>query len=80
MTTRLIETRRCLHCGEHGYLELPTEGIAKYEGGAFVQDAFPDLDKALREQIISGTHPKCWDEMFAPLNDLDDYEDEEVDE
>jgi hypothetical protein len=75
MTTKLIETRRCFHCGEHGYLELPIEGIAKYEGGAFVQDAFPDLDRALREQIISGTHPECWNKMFGQIN-MDDGDDD----
>lgn len=75
MSTTLIETRRCFHCGEHGYLELPNEGIVKYEAGALIQNAFPDLPRELREQIISGTHPKCWEEMFAPL-DEDELEEE----
>jgi hypothetical protein len=35
--------------------------------GAFVQEAFFDLDESLREQIISGTHPKCWESMTAGL-------------
>lgn len=74
METTLIKTRRCFHCGEEGTLELPNEGIAKYEAGAFVQDAFPELARELREQIISGTHPKCWDEMFAPFDGEDDEE------
>jgi hypothetical protein len=55
-------------------LELPEEGIAKYEAGAFVQDAFPDLDRQLREQIISGTHPECWTKMFAPFDDEEETE------
>lgn len=76
MTTSLIETPRCFHCGEKGILALPDEGIAKYESGAFVQDAFPDLPRELREQIISGTHPKCWEEMFAPFEENEDDEDE----
>ncbi|MGA1752665.1 MAG: hypothetical protein ACO395_04800 [Pontimonas sp.] len=76
METRTIMTKKCFHCGEHGWIELPTEGIAKYEGGAFVQDAFPDLDRTLREQIISGTHPNCWQEMFAPFDDDDEEEDQ----
>lgn len=74
MTTTMITTKRCFHCGEQGYLEVPVDGIARYEGGAFVQDAFPDLPKEQREQIISGTHPKCWDEMFAPFGDDEDEE------
>ena len=77
MTTSLIKTRRCMVCGNEGLLELPDEGISKYESGAFVQEAFPQLPKELREQIISGTHPKCWDEMFAPFGDDEDDEDDE---
>lgn len=76
MSHSLIQTRRCFHCGQDGTLLLPDEGIAKYESGAFVQDAFPELARELREQIISGTHPKCWEEMFAPFGD-DEDEDEE---
>lgn len=77
METTLIKTRRCLHCGDEGLLELPNEGIAKYEAGAFVQEAFPDLPRELREQIISGTHPKCWEEMFAPFGDDEDEDEDE---
>lgn len=65
--TQLVETRRCFHCGNKGVLELPMDGIAKYENGALVQDAFPELDRELREQIISGTHPECWKAMFNSL-------------
>jgi len=64
-TTTLIETRRCIHCGENGILELSNDGIAKYENGALIQEAFPDIDIQMREQIISGIHPKCWNEMFG---------------
>lgn len=64
-TTTLIETRRCIYCGENGILELSNDGIAKYENGALIQEAFPDIDIQMREQIISGIHPKCWNEMFG---------------
>lgn len=65
MDTHVIQTRRCFHCGKAGFLELPADGIAKYEAGAFVQDAFPELPAPVREQIISGTHPECWTAMFG---------------
>jgi hypothetical protein len=64
-TTTLIQTRRCFHCGDKGILLLSNEGIKAYEDGALIQDAFPDLPRAQREQIISGTHPECWIEMFG---------------
>ena len=69
MTTKLIHTRRCMVCGDGGTLELPVDGIAKYEAGTHVQDAFPELSKDLREQIISGTHPQCWEDLFGPFSD-----------
>ena len=47
----------------------PTEQVIKYINGAHAQSAFPDMSIELREQIISGTHPKCWDEMFPVIND-----------
>jgi len=30
-----------------------------------IQDAVKSLDKGLREQLMSGTHPKCWLDMFG---------------
>jgi hypothetical protein len=64
-TTSLIQTPRCIYCGETGALELSNEGIAKYENGSLIQYAFPELHRSLREQLITGTHPKCWKEMFG---------------
>jgi hypothetical protein len=34
-----------------------------------IQDALPDLDKALREQMMTGTHPKCWELMTQEEED-----------
>lgn len=65
--TRRVSTGKCMHCGEVGYLQLPHTGIEQYGKGAYVQDAFPDLDAASREQIISGVHPRCSDEMNCGL-------------
>ena len=30
-----------------------------------MQNAYPELPAGLREQIISGTHPACFDALFA---------------
>jgi hypothetical protein len=50
------------------------EGLALRQAGAYVQDAFPYLSAPEREQLISGTHPKCWDEMFECAEEYD-YQD-----
>lgn len=68
MSTIKINTNTCLHCGEQGFIEMSEEeykqGLTAFNEGAFIQEAFPNLSADQREQIISGTHPKCWDEMF----------------
>lgn len=64
-----VETKKCIHCGKNGYIIMSQEdyfkGVKAYEQGTFIQDAFPNLDIDQREQIISGTHPKCWIELFG---------------
>jgi hypothetical protein len=61
--TYMVETPRCGMCGKQGVVEVPAVGFLEWNFGKHIQDAFPDLDIAIREQMISGTHPKCWDEM-----------------
>lgn len=74
METNIYETPRCFHCGQTGFLELPITQAMAYANGALAQVAFPDLDRELREQIISGTHPKCWQKMFFPFSNEDEEE------
>jgi hypothetical protein len=46
-------------------------GIAKWRGGALIQDALPELDADQRELLVSGIHPECWAKMFGD-EDADD--------
>jgi len=66
-TTVLMRTPKCLMCNTNGFVEVFSEGYMAHKRGAAIQEAFPELDKSLREQIISGTHPKCWESMTAGL-------------
>lgn len=62
--TELVFTKPCIHCGETGTVAVKFDQLLKYAEGALIQDAFPDMPIQLREQIISGTHPECWEKMF----------------
>jgi len=64
-TTYIVETPQCGLCKKGGTVEVPMEGFLVYQLGGLIQEAFPDLDKSLREQIISGTHPICWKEAYG---------------
>jgi len=75
-----IVTRPCVHCGKSGSIyPVWHQDYDRYMNGAKVQDAFPTLSPALREQIITGTHPACWDEIFGDEDeDEDDQSTEEI--
>lgn len=60
-----IDTPRCLHCGKDGQLEVDQAAMRSYQAGALVQEVWPDKDADWREQMMTGIHPACWDEMMG---------------
>lgn len=64
-TTYIVETPKCRNCGEGGLVEVPMKGFLIRQLGGLMQEAYPDLDLGLREQMISGTHSKCWQDLFG---------------
>lgn len=61
-----LPTKKCISCKLTGVVIVKRQEVIAYNDGAFVQDAFVSLSPALREQIVSGTHPACWDKLFPP--------------
>ncbi len=55
-----ILTGPCPFCGQQGWITVPQSGADALMDGQPVQDALPELDHRLREQIISGIHPRCF--------------------
>lgn len=72
--TVAIETS-CPFCGKTSVIEVPMDGFIQWVGGALVQDAFPNLDVDIRERLISGICPTCWDKMSSVPDDDEDDED-----
>ena len=58
--TYIVQTPDCHICGESGIVEVPAPGFFAYQLGALIQDAFPQLSPALREQLKTGYHPECY--------------------
>ena len=57
-------TNQCIHCGEHNTIVLSAQGLADWQGGMLIQDAFPELHRDKCEIILTGIHDDCWNEMF----------------
>jgi len=53
-------TPRCVVCGKVVALRVDPEDVERWHNGTLVQDAFPYLDAAERELLISGTCGECW--------------------
>lgn len=64
----------CPFCGSTFVVRVPSDGYAAWKNGACIQDVMPDVDPDIREMLISGICPDCWDNMF--WDDEDENEDE----
>ena len=61
----IVETKPCFHCKEVGTVEIPSQELFNLNQGLLIQEALVSVPKDLREQIMTGTHPKCFIEMFG---------------
>ena len=64
ITLKAVTTKRCMICGKTGTVSVSSAGHRRWLQGALIQNALPDLDADQREQLISGTHPACWGELY----------------
>jgi hypothetical protein len=73
MSTTEVSTRPCVACGKIGYLQVEVKKYRKWltEGGP-IQWYMPEMPAPLREQLISGTHPDCWIELFGEDEDMEE--------
>ena len=64
---------KCPCCGQVSTIKLDPEKAKAFDEGlklyteyrALMQNAFPFLTSDERELLISGTCPKCWNDMFG---------------
>lgn len=62
--------KKCFHCSEETMYTIAYEEYVRlFVNKEYVEDVFPNLNKEERELMISGTHSKCWEEMFGECDD-----------
>ncbi len=66
-TTYVVTTPTCFVCGKDGEVEVPMEGFLRRQLGALIQDAYPEIGKDLREQMLTGIHPQCWEATYGSM-------------
>lgn len=60
----------CPDCGVTWRVEVEESDFYAWQGGKHIQDAFPYLNADQREMLMTGYDQKCWDALFADLEDL----------
>lgn len=65
-----VTTPPCMVCGKTSEMVVDSTAFFRWhDQGWLIQAAFPDMPAPEREQLKTGTHPACWDEMFADEED-----------
>ena len=65
----------CVVTGREHSVVVSREGVLAYfERGVNAREAFPDLAKADREFLISGTSPEGWEMLFGYAQESDEEE------
>ena len=67
MLMTMLTTKACPNCGKVSTFALPTEAVREWETGVKpVQVAFPQLSADQREQLLTGYHGDCFDQVAKP--------------
>lgn len=61
----LVPTPTCVVCNNTGIVELSAADYALLQSDAPIQCSLAHISADIREQIITGTHPECWNKLFA---------------
>ncbi len=59
------QTKPCRYCHHTSRVQLDEDKFQAWQKGEYVQNVWPEKSPDDRELLITGTHPKCWDEMFG---------------
>jgi hypothetical protein len=60
-----VPTPTCFVCGNGGEVALTFDQFERLQGDGLMQDKLSEVSLDVREQLISGTHPACWDSIFG---------------
>lgn len=61
----------CVSCKTAHTIEMTLKQLMRYQTGeGLVQEIFPDMDRAIREMLISGMCPECWSRMILGADNV----------
>ena len=74
----VLETLPCPVCNKTSQVEVTAQQYSMLRHPTMlIQSILPDWPDEKRELLITGTHPECWEAIFAGM---EDEEDDDLDE
>lgn len=55
----------CPICSATNSVTVSAVAFKAWQSGVFAQVAFPELEAEIREMLITGICPPCWEDMFG---------------
>ena len=64
-----VTTPKCIHCNKTGTMMVNKDAYKEFTQTPrhlrrLIQDIFPSYSRGQREQLLTGVHPECFDDMF----------------
>lgn len=54
----------CPLCEKENIITVDKEKFEKYQNGELIQNCFPEMKPEIREMLITGICPECWDKFM----------------
>jgi len=65
MTQPVQVITKCVVCNKVHTAYVEKVKYDRWKAGENIQNVWPEMSADEREQLISGTCPKCWDELWS---------------
>jgi hypothetical protein len=65
MASDYLVSTTCPICNEYDEVVVPLDGYLAWNKGALIQDAMPTVSVDVREQLMTGICPSCWEINFG---------------
>lgn len=54
----------CPMCGKNTVITVTKTQYERYQNGELIQNCFPEMKPEIREMLITGICPECWDKFM----------------
>lgn len=64
---KAILIRQCDMCKRRTVIAVDRLALIAWENGRLIQDVWPEISADIREVLMTGFDPRCWESLFPDL-------------